>query len=142
MVPFVSDFEFTKEQPVRQRFKVPFSISQPQENVLSVSIEGFVPSRKIVAPAGTGLVTLIISATGCLLKTGAPTGDETHIIEIPYNDTPVDPQVFEFHVGTPSQCLFIVAARLIYKKFQNNNQVEIKKEAFVPAGVVYAGYRS
>src|SRR6185437_11679707 len=51
-VPYISTLEFTKEQPVRQRFKVPFSVNVPQENAVSVSIDPFIPSEQIVAPAG------------------------------------------------------------------------------------------
>jgi hypothetical protein len=53
-VPYLSALEFTKEQPVRQRFKVPFSISIPQQNVVAISIDTFVPAKQIVAHAGTG----------------------------------------------------------------------------------------
>ena len=139
-VPYISALEFTKEQPVRQRFKVPLTISVPQENIIAVSIDAFVPSKEISAPAGTSRVTPVISVAGCLLKTGESSGNETHTIDIPYNDTPIAPQVLEFHVGTPTQSLLVAAARLIYKRFEYNNWVVIKKEAFMPAGVIDARY--
>jgi hypothetical protein len=139
-VPFVSDLDFTKGQPVGERFKVPLSISVPQQNLVTVSINTFVPSKEISAPAGTGLVTLVISVAGCLLKTGESSGNETHTIDILYNDTPVPAQVLEFHVDTPQQSLLVAAARLIYKRFEYNTWVEMKKEAFMPAGVIHAGY--
>jgi len=139
-VPYISALEFTKEQPVRQRFKVPFSISVPHANVVTVSIDSFIPSEQIVAPAGTRLVTLVISVSACLLKTGEPTGSETHTIDIPYNNTTVAAQVLEFNVNTPSQSLVVTAAQLIYKRFEYNTWVNINKEAFVPAGVIDARY--
>ena len=139
-VPYISTLEFTKEQPVRQRFKVPLSISVPHANVVSVHIDSFIPSRQIVAPAGTKLVTLLISVSGCLLKTGEPTGSETHTIDIPYNDTTVAAQVLEFHVNMPSQSLVVTAARVIYKRFEYNTWVDMNKEAFVPAEVIDARY--
>src|SRR6185312_7575078 len=139
-VPYISALEFTKEQPVRQRFKVSFTISVLQPNVVTVSIDTFVPSTQIVAPAGTGLVTLAISVSGCLLKTGKPTGSETHTIDIPYNDSTIAARVLEFHVNTPQQSLVVTAARLIYKRFEYNTWVEMKKEAFVPAGVIDARF--
>src|SRR6185312_2378965 len=117
-VPYISALEFTKEQPVRQRCKVPLTISVLQPNVVTVSIDAFIPSKQIVAPAGTGLVTLVISVSGCLLKTGEPTGSETHTIDIPYNDTTVAAQELEFHVNTPRQSLVVTAAQLIYKRFE------------------------
>jgi len=139
-VPYISALEFTKEQPVRQRFKVPFSISVPHANVVTVSIDSFIPSEQIVAPAGTRLVTLVISVSACLLKTGEPTGSETHTIDIPYNNTTVAAQVLEFNVNTPSQSLVVTAAQLICKRFEYNTWMNINKEAFAPAGLINARY--
>jgi hypothetical protein len=81
----------------------------------------------ISAPAGTSLVTPVISVSGCLLKTGEPTGSETHTIDIPYNDSTIAAQVLEFQVNTPSKCLVITAARLIYKRFEYNTWVQMNK---------------
>ena len=139
-VPYISTLEFTKEQPVRQRFKVPLTISVPQENVVSVRIDSFVPSEQIVAPAGTKMAILVISVSECLLKTGEPTGSETHRIDIPYHNTTVSAQALEFHVNTPSQSLVVTAVQLIYKRFEYNTWVQMNKEAFVPAGVIDARY--
>jgi hypothetical protein len=108
--------------------------------MVTVSIDPFIPSKQIVAPAGTGLVTLVISVAGCLLKTGEPTGSETHAIDIPYNDTTVAAQVLEFRVNTPPQSLVVTAARIIYKRFEYNSWVNMNKEGFVPAGVMNARY--
>jgi hypothetical protein len=107
-----------------------------------VSINAFVPAKEISAPAGTGLVTLVISVAGCLLKTGEPLGYETHTIDIPYNDIPIPSRLLEFHVGTPQQSLLVIAVRLIYKRAEYNTWVEMKKEAFMPAGVIHAQYGS
>jgi hypothetical protein len=139
-VPFVSNMDFTKGQPVNERFHVPLTISLPEENVVTIIVDPFVPSKDIAAPAGTGMVTLVISVAGCLMETGEPCGNETHTIDILYNDTPVDARLLEFHVNTPQQSLVVAAARLIYKRFEYNTWVEMKKEAFMPAGVFYAAY--
>jgi hypothetical protein len=141
-VPFVSKLEFTKGEPVSERFKVPLTISQPRENIFAVSINAFVPAKEISAPAGTGLVTLVISVAGCLLKTGETSGNETHTIDIPYNDALIPSRLLEFHVGTPPQSLLITAAQLIYKRAEYNVWVDMNKEAFMPAGVIHARYGS
>jgi hypothetical protein len=54
---------------------------------------------------------------------------------------PIGSPVLEFHVSTPSQSVLIIAARLIYKKLEYNRLVDMKKEAFMPKGVIYAAYR-
>ncbi len=140
-VPFVSTFPFTKEQSFGERFKVPLTVSRPQNDIIAVSIDAFVPAVQILAPAGTFLITLVISVAGCLLKTGEALSNETHTIEIPYNNTPVTAQVLEFHAPTPADSLTVTAARLIYKKFQYNVYEDINNRAFLPAGVIDARYR-
>jgi hypothetical protein len=59
---------------------------------------------------------------------------------VPYNNTTVAARVLEFQVNTPRKSLVITVARLIYKRFEYNTWMEIKKEAFVPAGVIDARY--
>jgi hypothetical protein len=59
---------------------------------------------------------------------------------VPYNKTTVAARQLEFQVNTPRKSLVVTAARLIYKRFEYNTWVEIKKEAFVPAGVIDARY--
>jgi hypothetical protein len=139
-VPFISTLTFTKGQPASERLKVPFTISNAQKNLIVVSMDAFVPTKDISAPAGTGWVTLVISVAGCMLKTGESLGNQTHKIEIPYNDTPIGPRVLNFDVSTSAESLLITAARLIYKTFKNNDWVEMNKEAFLPAGVINARY--
>ena len=140
-VPFVNTFAFTKEQPFNERFKIPLTVSQPQDNIVTVSIDTFIPTMQISAPAGTLLVTLVISVAGCLLKTGEPSGNETHTLEIPFNDKPVPAQVLEFHLITPGGSITVTAARLIYKEFQYNTWTEIKNKNFMPASIIDARYK-
>ena len=139
-IPFVSTFPFTKEQSFGERFKAPLTINQ-QDDIIAVHIDAFTPTIQISAPAGTSLVTLIISVAGCLLKTGDPLGNATHTIEIPYNNTPIPVQILEFHVATPAGSLTVTAARLIYKKFQYNAWGDMNNKAFLPAGVIDARYK-
>jgi hypothetical protein len=108
--------------------------------VVTVHIDAFIPTRRISAPAGTSWVTLIISVAGCLLKTGEPLGNETHTVEIPYNDIPIPAQVLEFHVAATKGSLTVTAARLVYNKFQYNAWEDINKKACLPAGVIDARY--
>ena len=142
VVPFVNTFAFTKEQPFGERFKVPFTVSRPQNDAITINFDAFIPALKISSPAGTSLVTLVISVAGCLLKTGEALGKETYTMEIPYNDTLIPAQVLEFHVAAPAGSLTVTAARLIYKKFQYNVCEDINNKAFLPAGIIDARYKS
>ncbi|MGN6297432.1 MAG: hypothetical protein ACTHM7_11675 [Ginsengibacter sp.] len=72
---------------------------------------------------------------------GSIVGSGTRMLEISYNDVRVPAQVLEFEIAAPAGSLIVTAARLIYKKWQNNSWVAINKEAFMPAGVIDARYK-
>ncbi len=105
-----------------------------------VNVAAFIPAKQIAAPAGTGSVTLVLSVAGCLLESGEATGSETHTMLIPYNDSTVPAQAFEFHVPTPAGSLTVTAARLIYNPAENNRLGLPENPAFSPAGVINARY--
>jgi hypothetical protein len=139
-LPYIRTFSFTTGYSFSERFKVPVTISQPQDQLIIVNIAAFIPAMQISAPAGTGSVTLVLSVAGCLLKNGEATGSETHTMLIPYNDITIPAQSFEFHVPMPAGSLTVTAGRLIYNVVGNNGLSCTKNPAFVPAGVIDARY--
>jgi hypothetical protein len=139
-VPYVSTFQFIKEGAFHGRFKAPLSVTRPQDNLVMVSIDAFVPSLQISAPAGTVSVTLIVSVAGCLLKNGYETGSDTHRIEIPYNNIEIPAQALQFHVPIPAQSLTVTAARLIYNEIKNNQLYPMENTRFMPAEIINGRY--
>src|SRR5665647_1302504 len=137
---YISNFQFTTGYTFKERFKVPVRVSQPQDNVITVSIDAFVPALRIAAPAGTFSVTLVLSVAGCLLQSGVTTGSETHSITFPFNDIEVAAQVVAFSVPTPAGSLTVTEARLIYNGVENNGIFNKKHPAFMPAGVINGRY--
>ena len=137
---YISNFQFTMGYTFKERFKVPVSVSQPQDNVITVGIDAFVPSLQIAAPAGTVWVTLVLSVAGCLLQSGVTTGSETHSITFLFNDIEVPAQVVAFSVPTPAGSLTVTGARLIYNGVENNGIFNKKHPAFMPAVVINGRY--
>jgi hypothetical protein len=140
VVPYLSNFQFTTGYTFKERFKVPVSVSQPQEGLITVSIDAFVPALRIAAPAGTVLVKLAVSVAGCLLKSGSITGSETLTLDIPFNDIEVPAQVLDFHIPTPPGSLTVTATRLMYIGQGHYGLSETGLPAFMPAGVIDARY--
>ena len=137
---YISNFQFTTGYTFKERFKVPVSVSQPQDNVITVGIDAFVPSLQIAAPAGTVSVTLAVSVAGCLLQNGLATGSETHSITFPFNDIVVPAQVVAFSVPAPAGSLTVTGARLIYNGVEGDAVNNINNAAFMPAGVINGRY--
>jgi len=138
--PYISTFRFTTGAGFNERFKVPLTVSQSQDNLIRVSIDAFVPAMAIAAPAGTVSVSLVLSVAGCLLKSGWATGSETKPVVIPYSDTEIPAQALEFAIHTPAASLTVTAARLIYHAAENNGVIKPENPAFIPAGVINASY--
>jgi hypothetical protein len=139
-VPYISTFSFTTGYTFSERFKVPVTISQPQDDLIVVNIAAFIPTMQISAPAGTASVTLVISVAGCLLKSGEAAGSETHTMLIPYNDSIIPARAFEFYVPTTAGSLTVIAVRLIYNLVENHGISQAENPAFMPAGVISARY--
>jgi len=139
-LPYISTFQFTAGYSFSERFKIPITVSQPQDQLIVVNVSAFIPAVQIAAPAGTVSVTLVLSVAGCLLKGGEATGSETHTLLIPYNDSIIPQQAFEFRVPTPAGSLTLAAARLIYNPAENSRLGLPENPAFSPAGVINGRY--
>jgi hypothetical protein len=139
-VPYISTFSFTTGYSFSERFKVPVTISQPDDQLIIVNIAAFIPVIQISAPAGTGSVTLVLSVAGCLLKSGQATGGETHTMLIPYKDSTIPAGAFEFRVPMPAGSLTVTAGRLIYNAVENHGLRRTENPVFMPAGVIDARY--
>lgn len=137
---FISTFHFTPGANFNERFRVPFTVSHPSDNHITVSIDAFVPALHIVAPAGTVSVDFTLAVAGCILKNGTTTGNETHSITIPFNDIEIPAQVLEFNIPIPIGSLIVTAARLEYNVVKNNVLTQTANMAFMPADVIDARY--
>ncbi len=138
--PFINAFQFIKTQDFKDRFKVPVTVTQSQENLITVCIDAFIPRTAIMSPAGTVSVELILSVAGCMLQGGTPTGNKTIHIAIPYNKLTQRAQVIKFAIHTPAGSLTVTAARLIYHSEKNILVTKFNDVAFIAAGVLNARY--
>jgi hypothetical protein len=137
---YIGNFNFTKGAGFTERFRVPFTVSQPQSNHITVTINAFRPVQNIQAPAGTVSIKLTIAVAGCILISGAPNGHATHTLNIPYNDMEVPAQVMEFDVPIVPGSLTVTAAKLQYYTVNSGNSEEIKNQAWMPVSMVNARY--
>lgn len=138
---YIGNFNFTTGAGFTERFKVPFTITQPsQGNGILVTIDAFTPMQNIQAPAGTVSVKLTITVAGCILISGEPNGHATHTLNIPYNDVEIPAQLMEFAIPVLPASLTVTAAKLQYYTSNNGNSIEIKEPAWMPVSIVNARY--
>jgi hypothetical protein len=64
VAPYLSNFQFTKGYTFKERFRISVTISQPQEGLITVSIDAFMPALRIAAPSGTVLVKMVVPVAG------------------------------------------------------------------------------
>ena len=140
-VPFIGNLAFVEDKGFFTRFKAPLHISQPEENLIRVEIDAFIPSKEIPTPAKTVSVKLILSVSGCLLPDGNHTTYETHSIDIPYKEEEIPAMKFDFHVAMPPKSLTVTAGRLIYYQSEGQTLSKIDNPVFMAAGIINACYR-
>ncbi len=138
--PYISGFQFANEDTFNNRFKVPVTVSQPQDNLITVSVNPFVPVSNVAAPAGTMLIELAISVAGRRLADGMSTGSKTQRIQVPYNPNEIAAQVLQFDTPTEPESLIVTAAWLWYDVLKNNRISRSENPDFLPAGVINARY--
>jgi len=138
--PYISGFQFTNGDAFSERFRVPITISQPDKNFITVSVNAFVPVKNVAAPAGTVMIEVVIAVAGCMLKTGMPAGSGVQRIQVPYNHDEIAAQVLQFPVPVSKGNLTVTAGWLQYYVLKNNGISRAENPAFMPAGVINASF--
>ncbi|HEY5406440.1 MAG TPA: hypothetical protein VIJ92_05105 [Ginsengibacter sp.] len=138
--PCITGFQFTGGDAFNDRFRVPIAVSQPETNIITVCVNDFIPVKKIIAPAGTVMIELVVAVAGCMLKTGIPVGGGVQRIQVPYNENEITAQKLQFKIPLPAGCVVITGAWLQYFVLKNNRISRSENAAFMPAGVLNARY--
>lgn len=136
-IPFLKDFSFNGSTKVAERFRVPFSISLPSDNLLQVYIPSFVPAVSMAAPAHTVAVKFIITAAACRLKDATAMGNFSVTLTFPYTNDTINEQTISFPVNTEAGNIVIVAGLMKFKL--HNGQTDMRP-SFIPSSVMDARY--
>lgn len=139
-VPFVNNFQFTEGHTIKERWKIPLQITNPEQGMLELKIPAFVPLKAISAPAGTVSVKCNIAIAECNVKSGIATGSISTSILYDYNKAEVPEQIVALPVATPAGSLIVTAISLEYNSLKNGHLEKTKNKAFMPAGIVSAMY--
>lgn len=139
-VPYINEFQFTNGDSFSERFRVPMSVSKAETNLITVSVNDFVPVKKVFAPADTVMIELVVAVSACMLKTGIPVGGGVQRIQVPYNENTIAAQALQFKIPLPAGSFVITAAWLQYFVLKNNRISRSENSAFMPAGILNAKY--
>ena len=139
-IPYITGFQFTNDNSLYARFKVAVTVSHPQEDLITVNVESFVPVEKVSAPAGTLMIELVVSVAGCTLADGLANGSINRRIQVQYNSQKIPAQVLSFNIPTTPGSLIVTGAWLQYYVMKNNRITRTANPSFTPAGVLNARY--
>jgi hypothetical protein len=139
VVPYINGFQFTNGDSFSEQFRVPVSVSN-ETNLITVSVDDFVPVKKVFAPAETVMLELVIAVSACMLKTGIPVGGGVQRIQVPYNEKAITGQALQFRMPLPAGSLIITAAWLQYFVVKTNRISRSENPAYMPAGILNAKY--
>lgn len=139
-IPFINNFPFIPGQCFKEVFKSHFHVSRPQENLITVSIDEFIPRSAMKVPSGTTDIELIITVASCMLHGGTRMGTKTVTILIPFNEKHVPAYLLKFPVHMPAGSLTVTAARIIYYNRENHILAKITETDLTPAATLNARY--
>ncbi len=136
-LPFLTNFNFNEKTSIKERWKVPIVVTQPANDRVEVYIPGFLPTTNINAPAYTTAIICTITTAVCRLNNGVALGSFTEILNIAYNNEPVNARVLTLPVPIASGSLVITAVSLTY--IISGRKIN-DKITFVPSSVIDARY--
>jgi len=139
-VALLNNFNFTEGNTIAERWRVCLEITKTSDNMLQMRIPAFVPSKNILAPAGTVSVKCNIATGGYHLKSGTGTGGFSISLNFNYNDEPVPARIISLPTPTPSGSLIVTGVSLEYYFTKNGQLQKSMNKAFMPAGIVKAMY--
>jgi len=139
-VPFLERYQFTEESSIKERWWVDLQVSQPATNMLELKIPAFVPTRNIIAPAGTKKIKCVIATAGCNVETGAHTHGTSTTILYDYNQLEVPEQIVSLPTPTPKGSLVVTAVGLEFICTKGGYFERVIKKGFHPSGILSAMY--
>lgn len=139
-VYFLNDFRFTECNTVAERWRVSLEVMKSADDLLQIRIPAFVPSKNIIAPAGTVSVKCNIATAGYHLVHEAATGGFSTSLDFDYNDDPVAEQILSLPTPTSQGSLIATGVSLEYYFNKNGHLQKSTNKAFMPAGIVKAMY--
>lgn len=139
-LPYIHDFQFNEATSLRERWKIPLSVTREASDVLQLHLPAFIPVEKLAAPAWTHVVECTIAAASCTLKNSIPNGNCLNAFSIPYNDTEIPAQIINLPIVMPPGSLVMVAVSLTCIVSKKRSKVPTNNIAFMPSGIVTAMY--
>jgi hypothetical protein len=136
-LPFIHDFTFSKEKGMDVRCRIPMLVEQGSDELITIAVPAFIPTRDISAPARTVAIKLTLSVAGVNLDKGLSTGSETIGLHLDHNNEMVAAQTLNFHVPVLPGTLLVTVGSMEY--ILNDGDV-CSKEAFMPCSVMDARY--
>jgi hypothetical protein len=136
-LPFLHNFCFSKEKGMDIRCRIPMLVEQGSDELITIAVPAFIPTRDISAPARTVAIKLTLSVAGVNLDKGLSTGSETIGLHLDHNNETVAAQTLNFHVPVLPGTLLVTVGSMEY--ILNDGDV-CSKEAFMPCSVMDARY--
>lgn len=136
-LPFIHDFNFSKEKGMDVRCRVAMLVEQQSDDLITIALPAFIPTRDISAPARTVAVKLTLAVAGVNLAKRLSTGSQTIVLHLDYNNETVAAQSLSFHVPVLPGTLLVSVGSMEY--ILNSGEV-CSKEAFMPCSVMDARY--
>jgi hypothetical protein len=136
-LPFISEFSFNEATGIKERWKLPLTVTRVDEQLLQLQIPAFTPKQVIAAPAHTSLIACTIIAASCNLQSPTAQGSFSTTLSIPYTDIPIPALLLPMALPVATGYLVVTVVSFTYL-LQNGEKEQ--RPAFMPSGVIGARY--
>jgi hypothetical protein len=136
-LPFISEFSFNEATGIKERWKLPLTVTKVDEQLLQLQIPAFTPTQVIAAPAHTAMIACRIIAASCNLQSPTAQGSFSTMLSIPYTDISIPALLLPMALPVASGYLVVTVVSFTYL-FQNGEKEQ--RAAFMPSGIIDARY--
>jgi hypothetical protein len=136
-LPFINEFSFNEATAIKERWKLPLTVTRVDEQLLQLQIPAFTPTQVIAAPAHTAMIVCRIIAASCNLQSPAAEGSFSTMLFIPYTDISIPALLLP--MALPVAAGYLVVTVISFTYLLQNGEKE-QRPAFMPSGVIDARY--
>ena len=138
-LPFIYGFQFNDQADLTSIIAIKVSIKSSEPGLIEISLDSFIPSRALHAPANTNRILFKMILLDTNLKDA-----ETHLlgkteIEIPYSSEPFQPPVISLQACAKPGDLIMMVMSVQYLVNKNGDVELLNDKKKLPCGVVWTG---
>ena len=136
-LPAIQDFSFNEATGIAERWKLPLTVTRPNDELLELQVPAFIPHAVIHAPASTHSIECVVMAASTRLGKFPGSSTVPFHFNIPYTNELVPAQTISLPLTAASGWMVVTVVSFTYLDAAGNPD---KRPEFMPSSVIDARY--